>query len=246
MDVDRYLDRIGFDGVRDPSLQLLRALHVAHLSSVPFENLSIHSKERIELSSEWLFDKIVARRRGGFCYELNGLFAELLLALGFRVDRLAAQVYKQDRELGIPFDHLCLRVELEGEAFLADVGFGECFVLPLRFEDGEQQDGRTRFRIEDHDLWMLDREGSWKRQYRFELTPHPLSAFEGGCLHHQTSDESPFTKKRVCSLLTATGRITLSEDRFIERIGSEVSERTIEERERKALLFDRFGIRSEP
>src|SRR5687767_7064096 len=224
LDSRLYLERIGCSGFR-----ALAELHEAHLLRVPFENLSIHRGERIMLDAAWLFEKIVQRRRGGFCYELNGLFAELLIALGYSVDRLAARVFGEGGKLGIPFDHLCLRVSDGEMAFLCDVGFGECFVRPLLFDErGEQSDGRTSFRIEDAggelDLWMLDRTGEWKPQYRFSLTPYRLSDFESGSQYHQSSPDSPFTKKRVCSMLTEHGRITLRDDRLIERAGDKLIE----------------------
>src|SRR5258705_7088535 len=103
--VARSLDRLGV------TARGLAELHLAHLLAVPFENLSIHSNERIHLDVDWLFDKLVTRRRGGFCYELNGLFAELLRALGHRVDLLAARRVRSDGTLGIPSHHLCLHVD---------------------------------------------------------------------------------------------------------------------------------------
>jgi N-hydroxyarylamine O-acetyltransferase len=236
-DVGEYLERIGCSNVRASGADLLFAIHEAHLLHVPFENLSIHRGEPIELRTEWLFDKIVRRRRGGFCYELNGLFAELLLALGFEVERLEARVYKQDGELGIPFDHLCLRVG----PFLCDVGFGECFVTPLLLEERGDQGG---FRIEavgeERDLWKGE-----QRQYRFALAPRRLEEFAEGCRYHQTSPDSPFTKKRVCSMLTKEGRVTLRDDRLIERSGDEVRETQIDAATWRRLLTERFGIPSE-
>ncbi len=244
MDVARYLDRIGHRGVHAPSTELLFTLHLAHLTRVPFENLSIHQREPIELRADSLFDKIVNRQRGGFCYELNGAFAELLLALGYSVDRLAARVYGADGKHGIPFDHMCLRVESEGEAFLCDVGFGECFVTPLRFEErDEQHDGRAAFRIEgeqERDLWMRDRSGEWRREYCFTLTPYALADFEPGKIYHTTSPASHFTQKRICSLLTEQGRITLRDDRLIERVGDRVVESPIDADEWRRLLIERF------
>src|SRR5439155_2799294 len=124
-------------------------LHRAHLLAVPFENLSIHLGEPISLAPEDLFDKIVTRRRGGFCYELNGAFALLLEALGARVARLAARVYGDGRP-GPPFDHLALAVYLDGGPWLADVGFGRHTTYPLRFDErGEQDDPGGRFRLVD-------------------------------------------------------------------------------------------------
>jgi N-hydroxyarylamine O-acetyltransferase len=204
VNVASYLERLGCTS------RAFADLHVSHLLRIPFENLSIHSGERIQLDLDWLFDKLVTRRRGGFCYELNGLFAELLRATGHRVDLLAARVLKADGTLGIPFDHLCLRVD---DVWLADVGFGDNFITPLRLDSREvQHDGRRSFRIvEDNGLFLED---DGRRVYSFELTPYALADFAAGCEFHQ-SPASHFTKGRVVSRLTPDGRITLREDRLI-------------------------------
>lgn len=147
MRVKAYLDRINYHGRLDPVLETLRELHLAHLQAVPFENLSIHAAEPIVLEEAALFDKIVGRRRGGFCYELNGLFAWLLRSLGFHVDMLSAGVARPDGEFAPDFGHMTLRVRL-GENWLADVGFGESFSEPLRIENGaEQVQGSRAYRI---------------------------------------------------------------------------------------------------
>ena len=109
IDVARYLQRISYDGPTAPNAETLRRVHLAHMRSVPFENLSVRGGEPIVLDEEKLFEKIVLRRRGGFCYELNGLFAALLENLGFRVARLAGRVGVD----GIPFDHMALQVDLD-------------------------------------------------------------------------------------------------------------------------------------
>ena len=106
MDVDAYLRRIGYCGSPRPTIGTLRALHVAHLATVPFENLSIHLGEPIVLDVEALFEKIVTRRRGGFCYELNGLFGAMLQALGFDATMLSAVVIGASGEFGPEFDHM--------------------------------------------------------------------------------------------------------------------------------------------
>src|SRR5262245_17464015 len=143
MDVPAYLDRINYRGPLNGDAETLRQLHLAHLRSVPFENLSIHAGEPIVLNDKALFEKIVKRRGGGFCYELNGLFSALLRSLGFKVDKLSAQVANASG-FSCDFDHMTLLVTLD-ERWLADVGFGESFVEPLRLDErGAQiQDGRT-------------------------------------------------------------------------------------------------------
>jgi N-hydroxyarylamine O-acetyltransferase len=145
MDIEAYLTRIGLTKPVAPTAAALRGLQERHLLTVPFENLSVHLPERIELNEDALVDKIVRRGRGGFCYELNGAFAALLRELGFEVSLLPARVYRRDGRLGAPFDHLALRVELD-EPWLADVGFGRLARHPLRMNACEpQEDPESEF-----------------------------------------------------------------------------------------------------
>ena len=218
-EVDEYLRRIGFRGDVNPSAESLRELHRAHLLAVPFENLSIHFSQPIVLDELALFEKIVLRRRGGFCYELNGLFAALLRTLGFRVEMLSAGVMGNE-DFGPDFDHMTLAVTLE-ERWLADVGFGDSFVEPLLLDDDSEQlrDGLAYRIAREGDgrrtMWRRVREGNWQPQYRFGLEPYSFPAYEARCQFHQTSPLSHFTQKRVCSMATADGRVTLSEMRLI-------------------------------
>jgi N-hydroxyarylamine O-acetyltransferase len=146
LDVNAYLKRIGYNDSTVPDAETLRKLHRAHLLAVPFENLDIPSRS-IVLDRDAIVHKIVQQKRGGFCYELNGAFAALLAALGFRVTLLSARVARPDGSEGPEFDHLALRVDLD-EAWLADVGFGELFLEPIRLTVGhEQQQGLRAFRI---------------------------------------------------------------------------------------------------
>lgn len=247
MEVQAYLDRINYHGSLAATAETLRALHVAHLLSVPFENLSIHAGERIVLEEASLFSKVVERKRGGFCYELNGLFAALLRTLGFDVAMLSAQVSKKDGGYGSEFDHMTLMVSLE-RPWLADVGFGDSFLEPLLLDDErEQPRGSRAYRmVPDGDsLIMMQRDGGaeWKPQYRFTLRAYELRDFAGMCEFHQTSPESSFTRARICSMATETGRITLSETKFITTRKGEREERTLEsDADFDTILRDRFGI----
>ena len=242
MDTQAYLGRIHYSGELTPTAATLRELHRAHLLEVPFENLDIHLGRPITLDQEPLFDKIVTHRRGGFCYELNGLFALLLRGLGFEVTLLAAGVARADGGFGPEFDHLTLLVQIplsmdSGQiaqsaqlavphpqplipnpqlpAWLADVGFGDSFREPLRLVEGleQQQDGRA-YRLDragEH-LTLMQRDTSgWQPQYRFTLQPHVWVEYADMCRYHQTSPESSFTRKRVCTLATTDGRVTLSD-----------------------------------
>jgi N-hydroxyarylamine O-acetyltransferase len=224
--VDRYLARIGADRPSQPDAAALRELQLRHLLSVPFENLSIHLGEPIVLDEEALFAKVVDRHRGGFCYELNGLFAALLSALGYEVTLLAARVFGGDR-MGPPFDHMALRVG-GPQRWLVDVGFGAHSHHPLRLELGlDQPDPAGTFRITTTDEGDLDVHLDGQPQYRAEPRPRALPDYEPTCWWHQTSPRSHFTRGPVCSLMTATGRVTLNDRRLIVTHGAERAEREL-------------------
>jgi N-hydroxyarylamine O-acetyltransferase len=248
MDITAYLDRIDYRGPLDPTAETLCRLQVAHLRAVPFENLSIRAGEPITLEDGALFDKIVGRRRGGFCYEVNGLFAALLRGLGFDVRLLSAGVARTGGGFGPDFDHMALLVALE-ERWLADVGFGDSFQGPLRLDErGPQQQGRRAWRIDpDGERLVLARReggGAWEPQYRFTLRPHHYPDYAEMCRYHQTSPESHFTRGRVISRVIEGGRVTLSEMRLIETTDAGArSERTLtDDDEYRAALRDHFGV----
>jgi N-hydroxyarylamine O-acetyltransferase len=248
MNIEAYLQRINYSGSLEPTAETLRALQVAHLKTVPFENLSIHANEPIVLEENALFAKIVERRRGGYCYEANGLFAALLRALGFEVAMLAAGVAKKEGGFGPKFDHMTLMVTL-AERWLADVGFGDSFLEPLLLDSREEQvQGSRAFRIVDdgdHLIMMRRNAGSdWEPQYRFTLEPYTFPDYEETSIWHQTSNDSHFTKNRICSLATDDGRVTLSDMRLITTSGAEQlrEERTLTQEEYDRILLDQFGI----
>ncbi|MGH9899099.1 MAG: arylamine N-acetyltransferase family protein [Pyrinomonadaceae bacterium] len=248
MNISAYLRRINYQGSLAPTAQTLRELHVAHLLSVPFENLNIHAGQPVVLGDDALFAKIVEHRRGGFCYELNGLFAALLRALGFDVMMLSAGVAKVEGGFGPDFDHMTLMVTLE-QRWLVDVGFGDSFLEPLLLDErGEQVQGRRAYKIvPDGDLLILmqrDKGDEWKAQYRFTLQSYKYADYAEMCRYHQTSPKSPFTRGRVCSRATEEGRVTLGEMRFITTSRSgERQERTLTSQEEYvAMLHEHFGV----
>lgn len=248
-DLTAYLKRIAYYGPLERTPETLRLLHRAHMLAVPFENLSIHIQEEIILDDRALFRKIVERRRGGFCYELNGLFASLLGALGFDVVKLSAGVASETGGFDPDFDHMALMVRME-DRWLADVGFGDSFLEPLRLDErGEQAQDGIGYRIEAEGdrLILLRREDeAWKPQYRFSLTPYEYPDFEEMCRYHQTSPLSPFTRKRVCTRPTPDGRITLSDLRFITTSKDHRDERNLSgEEECSVILRQHFGINIE-
>ncbi|MEV7670385.1 arylamine N-acetyltransferase [Streptomyces sp. NPDC088752] len=232
-EVEAYLRRIGAERPVRADAAALCELHLLHLRTVPFENLSIHLGEPVVLDEKALLDKVVGAHRGGFCYEVNTAFAVLLRGLGYRVELLQARVVGEGGKLGIPYDHMALRVETigekgEGERWLADVGFGDHSHFPLAFDArDDQEDPGGVFRIvetADGDLDVL-RDG--KPQYRMETRPRELADFAAGAWYHRTSPDSHFPRSLVCSRLTEEGRITLSGTKLITRTRGGRDERVL-------------------
>ena len=243
-----YFQRIGYTGATEPTIDNLRAIHRAHMFSVPFENLDIHVGRWIVLDEEKLFHKIVNERRGGFCFEQNGLFDAMLREIGYDVIRIEANVRGGDGEYSIPMNHMALLVTIDDKRWIADVGFGDSFLEPLELDNPEPQTVAGRhFKIE-HDgttgyYRYPDENGDWQIQYRFFFTPHELADYNDACYYMQTSPKTHFTQKRVCSVATPDGRISLSDLRLIERKGDVRTERLLnDEAEFDALLLERFGI----
>ncbi|WP_438272825.1 arylamine N-acetyltransferase family protein [Streptomyces sclerotialus] len=244
-DIEAYLRRIGAERPVVPDAEALRRLHLQHLRTVPFENLSIHLGEEIVLTERALLDKVVRDRRGGFCYELNGAFAMLLTALGYDAELLSGRVYGEDGRLGIPYDHAAVRVRTADGPLLADVGFGRHSHFPLRLDTAEEQaDPGGVFRFVATDEGDLDVLRDGAPQYRLELRPRVLGDFEAGCWWQTTSPKSHFTQSLVCSRLTEDGgRITLSGRTFVSTApdGSR-TEREIPEDELLAAYRTHFGM----
>ncbi|HJR81069.1 MAG TPA: arylamine N-acetyltransferase [Anaerolineales bacterium] len=243
-----YLTRIRYTGAIKPDVQTLRGLHLAHMFHVPFENLDIRLKRSIRLTEGALWDKIIVQKRGGFCYELNGLFSWLLTQLGFDVTYLNARVYNRQGQLGIDFDHLALLVQIpqQDRRWLADVGFGDSFNEPLDFEEqGEQVQGLRSYRLEQVQdgfvTWRKNYDGIWERQYFFDLNPHKFpEEYEAGCLYHQTSPMSSFTRGSIISRATPEGRVSLEEGYLILTKNGQRTERKIENKEEYDRLLKQY------
>ncbi len=247
MDIQKYLDRIHYHGSLERTLGTLQALHESHLLAVPFENLDIHCGREIHLDEAALFTKIIENRRGGFCYELNGLFGALLTALGYEVSFLSAEVARKAGGFSPAFDHLALLVHL-GENWLVDVGFGDSFLRPVQITSAfVLVEGERAYRCErSGDYWVLQYkayEDAWEASYRFTLQPYKLADFIERCHFHQSSPESHFTKKRICTLAMPSGRVTLSEQKLIVTTGKERQEQFLKNQdEYLAALAEQFGI----
>ena len=248
INANAYLARIGIEpDDLEVNEETLRMLQRKHLLSVPFENLDIHWKRPIILDVDKFYAKVVEEKRGGFCYELNGLFNELLLSLGFTTRLISARVFN-GTEHGPEFDHAAIIVTILEDEYLADVGFGDFTAEPLRYGLGaEQQDEAGVFvirRFDDEYLEVAKKDGGeWKSQYIFKDIVRDLSEFKEMCNFQQNSPESHFTKGKVCSVLTENGRKTLSDKKFIVTADGKRTETAVESDEKFEQILEReFGI----
>ena len=216
MESKEYLKRINYSGDLSPNLVVLKQLQKAHLLTVPFENLDIHYDNPIELDIDKIYHKIVVKKRGGFCYELNGLFQKLLNSIGFDSKIISARVYNNKKEkFGEEYDHLAIIVKLNQNEYLIDVGFGEFTFYPLRFKINEIQiDPRGNFIIEKYkeEYYKVSKEDNGEKsiEYIFTEKERDIKEFSEMCNFHQISPDSHFTHKKLISKPTERGRITIT------------------------------------
>ncbi len=266
LDIGAYLDRIGYSGGTEPTLENLRGMQRAHFLHVPFENLDISRGIEIEVDGAVNHEKLVGRRRGGFCLEVTGMFARMLRALGYKVDVIGAQVeientprfggYFDDdtartridpnTPLSAPLSHMIAIVHLD-EPWIADVGFGGRLPEPLRLNERDPQlFGIRTFSIaNDGDRWRVacDEPGAPSGAYQFTMHPRAFEEFHDVCRWLQTSPDSRFTHGDIVSLATPEGRVTLADDRLIINERGERTEIDVTSPEQKAqILRERFGI----
>lgn len=249
MDVKVYLNRINYQHDISEDVDTLFQLQKAHLYTVPFENLDIHYGRTITLDLDKMYQKVVQEKRGGFCYELNGLFHQLLKELGFDVQIISARVYGREKQFGPEYDHLAILAQIHQKTYLVDVGFGQFSLEPLTVELGIlQNDAHGVFRFEQFDEKYLIVNKIVKElvepQYIFSTESRKLQEFQQMCIYHQTSNKSHFTRKKVITLPTQSGRITLNNDNLKITKGTEIIEHPVESnQEFEALLDLYFGIK---
>ena len=250
MNKKSYLNRIRIEKTdMAADLENLKFLQRQHLLTVPFENLDIHWKRLIDLDDNRFYDKIIGEKRGGFCYELNGLFYELLAEIGFQNKIISARVSKGDGDFGAEYDHLAIITQIGSDEYLVDVGFGSFTAEPLKFAvDVEQQDDNGVFLIRKYDdsyFEVVRRDGDvWQGEYIFTPLQCDLMEFSEMCQFHQTSPESHFTRGKVCSLMTRGGRKTLTDEKFIETVNGEKKEISVSSAEQfNRILMREFSIK---
>jgi N-hydroxyarylamine O-acetyltransferase len=252
-----YLQRVGIspDIQLPPTEATLAFLQRQHLLHVPFENLDIQCRIPMALYPDAFFEKIVTRGRGGYCYECNGLFCELLRALGFQVQMISCRVV-QRRNIGPEFDHLALLVTINGQEWQADVGFGDFSEAPILVTSASKEtiasDGAyciLPYGSHDGRQYLCAARWNHTKQdflpaYLFTMQARQLSDFAGMHHYHQTDTKSHFTRSLICSLLTRQGRISLINNRLIIRSGPEKTERLLYGNvELNKALAQYFGMR---
>jgi N-hydroxyarylamine O-acetyltransferase len=204
-----YLQRIGYQGVVRPDFQTLVGLHRAHLLTIPYENLDIHRGKTLSVDEDAIFDKIVRDGRGGWCYEMNGLFAWALKEIGFDVTLMGSTVNRQPTGRTIEGNHLVLLVQLE-RPYLVDVGFGNGFLEPLPLEEGVYQRGYLDYELwKDGDRWWFKNQRFAPIGYDFTLDAHQLGDFAPQSHELQTWEESGFVRTTVCQRFTPAGFVML-------------------------------------
>jgi len=250
-DIDAYCARIGFAGPREPTLDTLRALHLAHSVAIPFENLDARLGRAVPVELAAIERKLVGERRGGWCFEHNLLFRAVLQGLGFEVAGLAARVLWGRPEASLPpRSHMLLRVVAEGVAYVADVGFGgQTLSAPLKLETGTAQaTPHGPFRLLDvgSGIDLQSRIGAdWRTLYRFDLAEQLPQDYVYASYWLSTHPASPFRTGLMAARNDTDRRYALADDRLSIHVTGGASEhRTLTAPEAlREVLEDVFRIR---
>ena len=249
MELAGYLERIKYKGTVYVDLLTLRSLLHQHLFHIPFETLDIYHHVPITLQMDSLYRKVILHNRGGYCYELNVLFHRLLSLCGFNVSMIAGRLL-HGHEYGPAFEHMALVVELDGSKWLIDAGYGDFSLRPLAILPGAvQTDGRTYYQVSEMVVdgqsclgvakWN-DSKQSFKTAYIFTLTPRVLAEFSAMNHYHQTSPHSHFARSLICSLPTATGRISMINNKLIRTEDGHKQVKAIRDEAHRGELLEKY------
>ena len=248
MNLEKYFNRIKLEGFVKPTSEVLQEIHKNHVFEIPFENLDVYRKKVFSIDTASVYKKVIEGGRGGYCYELNSLLYTFLSEIGFTSRILSARIFTEDGSIGPLFDHMSVYVQTERE-YLLDVGFGELFITPLEIRPGVQFDGRHYFNIEkwgeDEFLLQMSSNGiDYQKKYTFNLNPVRIEDFEAMNLDKQTNPESYFVKNLICTKPTAQGRLTIFNQKLVEKVGELREERPIlSESHLHELLIEKFDIK---
>jgi N-hydroxyarylamine O-acetyltransferase len=222
LNLKAYLDRVGFSGVASPALETLQQLHFRHALTIPFENLNPLLGWAVQLDPASLEQKIVHEGRGGYCYEQNLLFKHALESIGFRVTGLAARVvWNMPADAILPRTHMLVRVDVDGQPYIGDVGFGGLtLTAPLLLEAGiEQFTPHESFRLlRDGEEFIMQANlaGAWKPLYRFALQEQLLPDYEMANWYVSRHPKSRFVNGLIVARPAADKRYALANNEFSE------------------------------
>lgn len=248
MQINAYLRRIHVEQVESTSLEELEKLQYHHMLYVPFENLDVIRKIPIVLDVDAFYEKVVTRHRGGYCYELNGLFYALLKRLGFSCQLVSATIQKPDGTWAKEGSHACIIATIDGKSYLTDVGFGDSARIPIPLTGKTREDVSGAYRLEHvaTNRYDLKRkrggDDKWVTVLQIDMHTKELQDFTEACHFNQFSPESPFTEKGVVTVATLNGRITLSENTLTTTYNGKKEQETIRNEDKNAVLEKYFQI----
>lgn len=245
-DLDAYLERVGYRGPRDASIETLHALHLAHATSIPFENLDILLGRGIQLDLESLQRKLVTGRRGGYCFEQNLLLATALETLGFDVTLLSARV-RYGATVVRPRTHMLLLVTVDDSRWIADVGFGgDGLLQPVRLAiDDESPQFRWTYRLVEegrHYVLQSRRPDGWIDMYAFTLEPHERVDYEVANHFTSTHPTSPFRMMPIAQRPSPEARYILRDRELTTDTGDRMTTRTVSDGELLDVLRETFSL----
>ncbi len=251
MNIDKYIERINFQSEIKISYDCLKELHKCHVMSIPFEAIDVQLKRRINLHAENIYQKVIANKRGGYCYELNLLFHELLSKIGFENYIISAKIF-DNGNFGPEFDHMAIVVKLD-RLYLVDVGFGDLFIEPLQIESELiQVDKFKKYKIkknESNDYILTEsllESNDFRIKYKFNILPRTLNDFNQQNDWKQTSGESYFVKNRICTIPIENGRRTIFNNIYKVKDKGHIEEQKIEsENKLIEILQNDFNIKIE-
>lgn len=245
MDIKKYLSRFNASALTEPTYDTLCQLQQFHMQRIPFENFDVMRRKPIYLNLERIYKKIVDNNRGGYCYEVNGLFHWALGELGFDAQLGAATVRRPTGFWAKADTHVVILVKLD-KVYLTDVGFGDSNYHPIPLDGTVHTDVSGTYKViqQDEQLYHLTRkDGSdWIPLYQFSTEEKNIVDFHEGVVFNQVSKDSSFTHTDLATLATDKGRVTLSDQSLITKENNEIKKVDLSDDEKMNVLKDIFGI----
>lgn len=250
VDLDAYCVRIGYDGSRTPTLATLRALHECHIATIPFENIDVLTGRGVAIAPAAVDAKLIAAGRGGYCYEQNGLFKRVLTAIGFEAEGLLARVHWMKPAQTPPGarTHMALRVHLDGQDWLTDVGFGAVVLpQPVRMDSSEAQQTRHEpFRLAPVGrelLLEINLGKSWSPVYQLSPQPQLDVDYVPANWYTSTHPDSHFRSRLMVALTTPEARYSLVQNRLtIRSVAGDMTRQTLDVDGLARTLDETFGL----